>query len=103
MDCGGVHTARVLVHSSDQAGEGLGTRLCILFASNPTCCQDHAVCPFLRLLQLFHPFPGSVLLLMEYLIALDSQADQDLDQDLLVHGLLKSQREECSRIVGGKS
>ena len=34
--------------------EGLGARLCILgamYTSNPACCQDYAVCHFLRLLQ----------------------------------------------------
>ena len=51
--CGSVNAARVLVHSSNQAGEGLGTRLCILFASNSACCQDYAVCHFLRLIQSF--------------------------------------------------
>ena len=39
--------------SKSEAGEGLGTRLCILFASYPVCCQDYATCQFLRLLQSF--------------------------------------------------
>ena len=51
--CGSVNTARFLAHSSDQAGEGLGSRLCILFVSNPACCQGYALCHFLRLLQSF--------------------------------------------------
>ena len=50
---GSVNTTRFLVHSSDQARGGLETRLCILFASNPACCQDYAICNFLRLLQPF--------------------------------------------------
>ena len=29
--------------STSEAGEGLGTRLCILFASYPACCQDYAM------------------------------------------------------------
>ena len=39
--------------SKSEAREGLGTRLCNLFASYPACCQDYAVCHLLRLLQSF--------------------------------------------------
>ena len=41
--------------SKSEAGEGLGIRLCILFASYPACCQDYAVCHFLRLYRLRQP------------------------------------------------
>ena len=36
----------VLQESKSEAGEGLGTRLCILFASYPACCQDYAMHKF---------------------------------------------------------
>ena len=55
---GSVNTTRFLVYSSDQARGGLETRLCILFASNPACCQDYAIRHFLRLLQ---PFQSLVI------------------------------------------
>ena len=63
------------------------------------------------------PIPGYLLFahgVFGHCIALDSQPDQDLDQQrhsagssakilCSMVGLLKSQREECSRIGGGKS
>ena len=42
----------VLQGIKSEAG-GLGTRLCILFASYPACCQDYTICHFFRLLQSF--------------------------------------------------
>ena len=79
--------------SKSEAGEGLGTRLCILFAvytSNPACCQD-PVFQFLNgLVPKAMPFATSsdsyshsIPLahgVFGHCIALDSQADQDLDQ-----------------------
>ena len=79
--CGSANTARFLVYSSDQAGGGLETRLCILFAqpvANLRLCRYP-----LPQTPTVVPIPGNLLLLMEYLdsvFALDSQADQDLDQ-----------------------
>ena len=57
-------------------------RLCILFASNPACCQDYAVCHFLRLLQSFQSLVISSCswsVWTVYCLA-DSQGDEDLDQ-----------------------
>ena len=55
--------------SKSEAGEGLGTRLCILFASYPACCQYYAVCNFLRLLQSFQFLVTYVLLLIEWTLS----------------------------------
>ena len=101
--------------SKSEAGEGLGTRLCILFASYPACCQDYAVCHFLRLLQSFHFLvTSSCSQSIWTLYCLRQPTRSRLGptktqcwlkcEDLCsMVGFLKSQREECSRIGGGKS
>ena len=65
-----------------EAREGLGTRLCILFASYQACCQDCHLT--LSQTPTVVPIPGNLLLFIirvfGHCIALDSQADQDLDQ-----------------------
>ena len=95
--------------SKSEAGEGLRTSLCILFASNPACCQDYAICHFLRLLQSFQSLvTSSCSWSFGQCIALDSQADQVLDhqrqcwlkcKDLCsMVGLLKSQGRSAAEL-----
>ena len=67
--------------SKSEAG-GLGTRLCILLASYPACCQDYAIChrfsdSYSRSNSWLPPLAHGV---HGHCITLDSQPDQDLDQ-----------------------
>ena len=100
--------------SKSEAGEGLGTRLRNLFASYPACCQDYAICYFLRLLQSFQSLvtsssSWSIWTLYCLRQSTRSRLGPAKTQRWLkcnlcsMVGLLKSQREECSRIGGGKS
>ena len=105
----------ILEYCKESKSEGLRARLCILFGSSvyPACCQDYAICHFLRLLQSFHflvtsSCSWSIWTLYRLRQPTRSRLGPTKTQCWLkckdlcpMVGFLKSQREECSKIVPG--
>ena len=85
-----------LEYCKESKSEGLGTRLCILFASYPACCQDYAICHFLRLLQSFQFLLTSSCSQSVWTLYHLSQPDQDLDQQR--HSAGSSAKDLCSMV-----